>query len=140
MTTAVLSFLGVIFGAGLQYVFTRYLEDQRHFRALRSQAHMDYLRCVCEQVHLGPDVEESRIREVFAKTADAKTRICLYGSVSSIEAFSRFEKLGAGTQSSEQRDAFVAMVAAMRKDSGNTALPSAENLERVLMGNRRLGA
>ena len=140
MTTAILSFLGVIIGAGLQYVFTRYLENQRHFRALRSQAHMDYLKCVCEQANLGPNPEESRIREVFTKTADAKTRICLYGSVASIQAFSEFEKLGAAMQSPEQRSAFVAMVDAMRKDSGNNAMPSAEDTARVLMGNRGLAA
>lgn len=137
MTTAALSLIGVIFGAGLQYVFTRYLENQRHSRALRSQAHMDYLKCVCEQANLGSSPEASRIREVFAKTADAKARICLYGSVESIQAFACFEKLGASMQSAEQRNAFVAMVVAMRRDSGSNAVPSAEDIERVLLGIRR---
>jgi hypothetical protein len=140
MTTAVLSFLGVIFGAGLQYVFTRYLENQRHFRTLRTQAHMDYLKCVCDQANLGPSPQESEIRQIFARTADAKSRICLYGSIESIRTFAIFEKLGAAMQSAEQRTAFIAMVAAMRRDSGSKSEPNGEDLQRVLLGNRGTAA
>jgi hypothetical protein len=136
MTTAILSFLGVIFGAGLQYVSTRYLENQRHFRTLRAQAHMDYLKCVCEQATLGPSLQELEIRQIFARTADAKSRICLYGSTESIRTFASFEKLGASIQSAEQRNAFVAMVAAMRRDSGSTSEPKDEDLQQVLLGNQ----
>jgi hypothetical protein len=140
MTTAILSFFGVIFGAGLQYVFTRYLENQRHFRALRTQAHMDYLKCVCDHANLRPRPQESEIRQLFARTADAKARICLYGSTESIRTFAIFEKLGAAMQSAEQRSAFIAMVAAMRRDSGSKSEPKGEDLQRVLLGNRGTAA
>jgi len=138
MTTAILSFLGVIFGAGLQYVFTRYLENQRHFRTLRTQAHMDYLKCVCELANLGPSPQDSEIRQIFLRTADAKARICLYGSTESIRTFACFEKLGAAIESTEHRSAFVTMVSAMRRDSGSTSEPMGEDLQRVLLGNRAM--
>jgi hypothetical protein len=137
MTTAVFSFLGVVFGAGLQYVFTRYLENQRHHRALRSQAHADYVKCVCEQANLGSNSTEVRMREISAKAADAKARVCLYGSLESVRAFAQFEKLGAQIQSAEQRNAFVAMMIAMRRDSGIGPMPTAEDVELVLLGNQK---
>jgi hypothetical protein len=67
--------------------------------------------------------------------ANAKGRICLYGSREIIHAFAVFEKLGAIISSAQQRAAFVAMVAAIRKDSGNAG-PKIEDMETVLLGSR----
>ncbi|MBZ5680303.1 MAG: hypothetical protein LAO24_09380 [Acidobacteriia bacterium] len=106
MTTAILSIFGVIIGASLQYVFTRYLENQRHRRELRTQAYLDYLNSVNGLAHPN-EPQGSQQRDLFAKAADAK-----------------------------QRAAFVAMVAAMRKDSGNTAGPGIEDMDTVLLGSR----
>ncbi|MGA7046185.1 MAG: hypothetical protein WBY98_07980 [Candidatus Sulfotelmatobacter sp.] len=52
MTTAILSFLGVVMGASFQYVFTRYLDNQRHQRELRTQAYLDYLKSISGLAHL----------------------------------------------------------------------------------------
>jgi membrane protein DedA with SNARE-associated domain len=51
LTTAILSFLGVVMGASLQYVFTRYLDNQRHQRELRSQAYLHYLKSISGLAH-----------------------------------------------------------------------------------------
>ncbi len=52
LTTAILSFLGVVMGASFQYVFTRYLDNQRHQRELRTQAYLDYLKSISGLAHL----------------------------------------------------------------------------------------
>lgn len=134
MTIALVSFLGVVVGASLQYFFTRHLDDQRHYRTLRTQAYTDYLKSVCEQAQLVIQPQSKESREIFARTADAKSRICLYGSAEAIAAFAEFEHLGAKMGTKEQRRAFSQMVSVMRKDSGGRADASIDNLEILLLG------
>ena len=95
MTTALFSFLGVVIGAALQYLFTRHLDNQKHHRDLRTKAYTDYLRCVSEHANLAVQRQSQEGRDLGARTADAKCRICLYGSATAIQAFAAFEKLGA---------------------------------------------
>lgn len=135
MTIAIISFFGVVIGASLQYVFTRYLENQRHYRNLRTQAYTDYLKGVCEQAQLVIKPQSQVTREIFARTADAKARICLYGSTAAIQAFASFEKLGATMNSDQQRNAFTGMVSIMRNDSGSQSGARIEDLKIVLLGN-----
>ncbi len=135
MTTAVLSFFGVVIGASLQYVFTRYLESQRHHRELRTQAYLDFLKYVSELAHLN-DPSDSQNRDLLAKTTDAKAPICLYGSGEVVRAFAVFERRGAIVKSIPQREAFVNMVSAMRRDSGSPSGSRVEDLEAILLGNR----
>ena len=134
MLTAFLSFLGVVIGASLQYVFTRHIESQRHLRDLRSKAYMDYLKCVCEQAQFRPKIGTQEQKELFSRTGDAKARICLYGSKQAVAAFSRFEELGASMSTKEQRDAFTNMVSIMRTDSGSEVCASNADLQNVLLG------
>jgi hypothetical protein len=133
VTTAIFSFFGVVIGASLQYIFTRYLEVQRHGRELRTQAYLDFINCVSELAHLN-EPQGSQERDLLAKTTSAKGRICLYGSREVIHAFAAFENLGAVISSPEQRAGFVALLAAMRKDSGNAAGPEAQDMQVVLLG------
>jgi hypothetical protein len=135
LTTAILSFFGVVIGATLQYVFTRYLEGQRHHRELKTQAYLDYLSSVSGLAHLN-EAQGSQERDLIAKATDAKGRICLYGSGEVVHAFAVFETLGAVVSSAQQRTAFVAMVTAMRKDSGNGAGPGPQDMGIVLLGSR----
>jgi hypothetical protein len=81
MTTAILSLFGVLLGASLQYVFTRYLDNQRHHRELRTQSYMDYLNSVSGLAHLNePGVHRNAIssqwrltqRDGFASTVREK--------------------------------------------------------------------
>jgi hypothetical protein len=66
LTIAILSFFGVIIGASLQYVFTRYLDNQRHHRDLRTQAYLDYLNSVSGLAHLN-EPQGSQERDLLAK-------------------------------------------------------------------------
>jgi hypothetical protein len=137
MSSAILPFLGVIVGAALQYFFTRHLDNQKHHRDLKTKAYTDYLKCVSELASIGGEAKPQERRELLANAADAKTRICLYGSSSAVGAFAEFERLGATMNSADQRDAFTRMVAIMRNDSSGGRKVELKDLETVLLGNDR---
>ena len=137
MSSAILPFLGVIIGAALQYFFTRHLDSQKHHRELRTKAYTDYLRCVSDHANLRPQRQSQEGRELSARTADAKCRICLYGSSEAIGAFAEFERLGATMNTPEQCVAFSRMVEVMRKDSTTGGQVASKDLEAVLLGVRR---
>ena len=118
VSTALFSFLGIIIGASLQYLFSRYLENQKHQRTLRTQAYTDYIRCVGEFAFLKTQSGAKENRELFARTSDSKARICIYGSEEVTSALAKFHRLGAVIASPEQVQAFVSLVAAMRLDTG----------------------
>jgi len=134
MSAAIFSFLGIIIGASLQYLFTRRLDNQKHRREIRTAAYTDYLKCVSEHANLGTQRQSSEGRELATKTADAKCRICLYGSSSAVKAFAEFERLGATMNTKQQRSAFTHMVATMRNDSAGGQRVHLDDLEVVLLG------
>jgi len=140
MNAAIFTLLGAAVGAVLQYFFTRHLENQKHYRGLRTQAYTDYLKGVCEQAQLAHKAEPNEVREILARTADAKARICLYGSTQVVEAFAAFERLGATMKTKDDRRTFTTMVAIMRNDSGSNPGVQIESLELVLMGHREAEA
>lgn len=137
MNTAVFSLIGLVVGATLQFLFSRYLDNKKHQRDLRAKAYADYLQCVSEHANLGYHRSSAEGRQLAAKTADAKCRISLYGDSTVISAFAKFERLGATMNTSEQCDAFTDMVAAMRQDTlGNSSAAQAD-LEAILLGARQ---
>lgn len=133
---ALLSFLGVIAGASLQYIFTRHLENQKHHRSLRTQAYTDYLKSVCEQATLALQSQSPESRELLARMVDSKSRICLYGSEAVVSSLAAFEQIGSALNTSEQRNCFANMVSAMRKDSKGRSGASVDSLEIILMGSQ----
>jgi hypothetical protein len=137
MSAAIFSFLGIVIGAALQYVFTRHLDNQKHHRELRTKAYTDYLKCVSEQANLGKQRQSQEGRELASQMADAKCRICLYGSTSAVGAFAEFERLGATMNTPEHRTAFTRMVAIMRNDSTSGGQVALNDLEAVLLGVQR---
>jgi hypothetical protein len=133
MTAALFSLLGVVVGGFLQFFLSRYLESLRAHRDSRTKAYTDYLHCVSE--HANPDqMQSSDGHDLGARTADAKCRICLYGSPEVVAAFAQFERLGATMNSPEQRATFTRMVAIMRNDSTSSSNVAAGDLQAVLLG------
>ena len=127
MSIALFSVLGIVVGASLQYLFTRYLEERKHYRSLQTEAYADYLRGVAQAAHLNLTVNES---EIFARIADAKTRVCLYGSQEVVKLLAQFESSGGIIGNEEQCEAFVAIIQAMRGDSN----VESKELELILLG------
>jgi hypothetical protein len=137
MNTAIFSLIGLIVGAVLQFLFSRYLDNKKHQRDLRAKAYADYLQCVSENANLGHQKNSTEWRQLCAKTADAKCRISLYGDSTVITDFANFERLGASMNTNEQCRAFTELVAAMRKDTLGGPSVTQADLEAVLLGIHR---
>lgn len=104
---------------------------------MRTAAYIDYLKCVCELANLRTPRQSPEGRELASKTAEAKCRISLYGSSSTVAAFAAFERLGATMNNTEQCRAFTQMVAIMRNDSIGGQQVEVGDLEAVLLGTGR---
>lgn len=123
-----LTLLGIAVGAILTYLFTRSHEQEKHYRLLQTGAYADYLRCVSEAAHLNLQSDEAAL---FARAADAKTRICLYGSQEVITLLAAFEKEGGVLGGTQKRSAFIHLVQAMQVNS----MAEFTDIEIILFGN-----
>jgi hypothetical protein len=109
---AILSMMGVALGAALQHHFGRTLESRKQVALQRSQAYADYFRSVALIAQHGGTPDH------LAMAADAKVRVCLYGSSAVIKHLKEFEDAGAVVATREGSAAIVALLADMRKDTG----------------------
>ncbi len=126
--TNALPLVVVMVGAAMTYWFSRLAESRRQLQLLQSQSYVDYLRAVTKAAHAtSPDV----IRSVQAEAADAKARMAVYGASKVIAALARFEETGAVIDNPRSRDAFVALVGAMRVKHS-----AMRDLSLVLFGHR----
>jgi hypothetical protein len=126
MLIALFSILGIVIGVVLQYRFGRIQEERKHNRILQTEAYADYLKAVADAAHLSLGKES----EVHARTANAKARICLYGSPGVVEKLAQFERSGGAIITEEQHVDFIKLVQAMRGDKKVTSA----DLDFVLMG------
>jgi hypothetical protein len=130
LALAILPLIGVVLGAGLQFLLTRATAREQQSATLRSQAYADYLRAVAAAGHLRSDED---LRDAHREAADAKARIAVYGTVDVIKALARFEESGAVLSNDAASRAFVSLVSAMRSNSGDV---SDHELELLLLGPR----
>ena len=137
MAGAVLSLIGLVVGAVLQFLFSRHLDNRKHHRELRAKAYADYLQCVSEQANLRTALGSLERQQLSARTADAKCRISLYGDPKVIAAFARFERMGAAMNTDEQCQAFTNMVVAMRRDTVGNVDVDPSDIEVVVLGAKR---
>jgi hypothetical protein len=126
---AIFTVVGIVIGALLTFFLTRRHESEKHKRAMITQAYSDYLRGVAEGAHLNLESNEA---EIHARIADAKARICLYGSPEVVAQLAAFEKAGASVVTPAQHEIFASLVLTMRGDSK----VQRADLETVLFGNR----
>lgn len=131
MIIALLPVLGVVLGASLQYFFSKSAESRKYLATLKTQAYIDYLRCVAESAHVGRDNPKVR-KEIFAKAADAKTRISIYGSSAVIAALASFEEMGATIDSPQSEEKFLALCNAMRGESNGKEKTTPDALKMIL--------
>lgn len=134
MEGAILSFVGLVIGAVLQFMFSKHLENKKHQRDQRAKAYADYLHCVSDHANLGYRPQSTEARELGARTADAKSRISLYGAPKVISAFATFERLGASMDTAEQRESFSQMVLAMRHGAIGKTDTNVGDLQTLLLG------
>lgn len=106
------SMLGVVLGIGLQFFSGRALESRKQFSLQKSQDYVDYFKAIALVAQNG------QMKEHLALAADAKVRICLYGSATVIEHLYRFERAGAALDGPESQSIIVYLLKAMRRDIG----------------------
>ena len=109
---AALSLVGVLIGATLQFAFGQRLEARKQLSAQKAQAYIDFFRAVAASRH-------DRSNEQLTLAADAKTRICIYGSTPVVQKLGDFERAGATAASPIGQAALIALLVAMRMDVTN---------------------
>jgi hypothetical protein len=128
-SSAILALLGVLIGAGLQYLFGRTLESRKQLALQKSQAYADYFRSFAALAAHG------QTKESLAGAADAKTRVCIYGSPDVMRRLVEFENLGSAADSDESRMVIARLCKDMRRDIGmKDAGLDEHDLYRILFG------
>jgi len=130
---AILPLFGVIIGAiiaaSLQYLFSRSAERLKQFTTLKIQAYVDYLKTVSKLAHpLNLSENLSLLREL----ADAKTRICVYGSSQAVSLLAEFERQGATLSSKENISVFLRLCEQIRSEGLPKDAVSIKDMEIVL--------
>jgi hypothetical protein len=111
--TALVSLIGIGFGALLQHVLSRSTEARKLAYAAKNQAYVDYLRAVAQAAHARTANEQA---EATMLLADAKARIAVYGTAATIEAMAKLDEVGPALHDPKAQEAFLAVAAAMRED------------------------
>lgn len=133
----ILPLAGVALGAGLQYYFSRSSEERKQLSLLRTQAYVDYLSAVAKFAQAAKTNPSER-NKLLAEAADAKTRICIYGSKIIVNLLADFERQGAKLSSGESNAIFLKLCAQMRSEGLGSETPiSTDNLEMILFGPER---
>lgn len=128
-TTAALALLGVMIGAGLQYASGRALEGRKQLIFQKSSAYVDYFKAIAHIAEHGPS------GGLLASVAEAKVRICIYGSPEVIRVLQDFEASGPVLVSPESHAMIAKLLKEMRKDSGMNCKGIAEtDLQRIVFG------
>jgi len=129
VTTAALALVGVMVGAGLQYASSRALEGRKQLILQKSSAYVDFFKSVALIAQHGPS------RDLHAMAADAKVRVCIYGSPKVIRILRDFEASGAVLNSSENYRLIAQLLREMRKDAGMNCKGITEDvLQRIVFG------
>lgn len=128
-TTALLALLGVAIGAGLQYASSRDLEGRKQLKLQKSSAYVDFFKAVVHIAKHGPS------GSLLASLAEAKVRICIYGSPEAIRLLRDFEVSGPILVSPESHTMISKLLKEMPKDSGMNCKGIAEtDLEGIVFG------
>lgn len=134
--SAILTLVGVLAGAGLQHYLTRSTERRRQFDALRRDAYVEYLSAVANFAQASA-TNQNRMN-CLADAANAKTRMCIYGSEQIVRMLEEFERQGPTLANDESAAIFLKLVAQMRTEGvGSSAVVSNSDLKASILGLRR---
>lgn len=130
----VLTFVAAFLGAFL----TRWTEQQKHVRELRSIAYTDFLRGFArvgraQSDEMPRERREQEELEGRALVTDARARIVIYGGRAVVHALSQFANSGMHTLSPEGMKQFAWLCAQMRAEAGKEQV-SSQDIGTVLFG------
>ena len=125
---ASLSLIGVLIGATLQYAYGQRLEAKKLLSNQKALAYTDYFKAAA-------GLSQGRTADLLALTADAKTRICLFGTPDVVRALKDLEEVGAILSEPKGQIAMAAIMNAMRADLlGTRSVLGTSDLSAVLFG------
>src|SRR4051812_45376374 len=116
LLSSVLTLVGLIVGATLQYRFNRAIEVRRQVIMARTECYVDYIRCVSQRAFQAND--PAKAAKWNAQVLDARARICIYGSHDVIKALARVERRRDPELSDAYLEQILDVLAAMRANSG----------------------
>lgn len=130
--TTIVPIFGALIAAALGYVSGRLLETRKQLILQKGQAYADYLKA------LATAATDHKSSTAIVLAADAKTRVCIYGSPQVIKELSSFERAGAKIVDAESRRVVARLLVSMRDDMGVSGKPIEEtDLHYVLFGPER---
>jgi hypothetical protein len=106
--------LGVVIGAALQFLFSRYVSREGKYLEKRFGAYLSFMRS------LSSEDLDSRMGAHLELVTYAHDRV--------LKPFLEFEKLGGLIKTEEQKRAFVRVIRAIRSDAGGRAHYTDEDL------------
>ena len=110
--SAAIPLLGALLVGVIGYLSGRLLETRRQLTLQKGQAYADYLKA------LAMSATDHKSTEAVPLAADAKTRMCIYGSPAVIAALGAFERAGARIVDEGSQRIVAQLLAAMRADMG----------------------
>jgi len=113
--SSLLTLVGLIVGATLQYRFNRAIEVRRQVIMARTECYVDYIRCVSQHAFQAKDPVKAA--KWNAQVLNARARICIYGSHDVIRALARVERRRDPVLSDTYLEQIVDVLAAMRAQS-----------------------
>lgn len=98
----------IAIGAALQYFFTKFLEEKRHQRNLRTEAYLDFLKGVSEQGSANFQGNKIFYKKYMIDFVMLGQGCCYMGPPKVIQKFAEFNKLGGWIRTREERSLYTA--------------------------------
>ncbi len=106
-------------------------EAEKQRQSLRVAAYVDYLRGVTTTSQAQKRGDKPEEAKGNALMADAKARICVYGTDETVKALAEFSRVGAKLSTREGVDAFLSFCVEMRREMRGGDSPR-DDIARVL--------
>ena len=138
-TTAMIGLAGVAIGALIQYFATVNAQNRRALMEMRTAAYVDYIKVLVDlQVikarkrmvdsHNTPAPSADEVADAVGRFTKARMRIAVYGSAATAAATSRHSRdTKNDLWTPESKDAFLEVLAAMRRDMPSQKTPIARD-------------
>jgi hypothetical protein len=133
--TALVSAIGVVIGASLQFWFSRLTTNWSRLQDKQIQAYVDFLKGVSGVAQSQRFKDKRAELDSSSLLADARARIAVYGHSEVLEALAEFDKTDRKLSSDSSLSAFMQLIQTMRKASNTKIAPISEaQLSLVLFG------
>ena len=122
LTIGLIAVSGSILVATLTYYYTKSIERIKHSTNLKMQAYIDYVKGITGTAMAGKNNDKQKKLEYDTLILDAKARIAIYGSQTTVRLLSDFVANSSEIVSQEGTNRLIKVIQSMRDDFGNTSI------------------